>query len=82
MVKIKRMVSGLLVRVKLVDGTLMENKVKSIKADRIEIKAYEYGIFKWALYKMATSLCLIILWDGHYILLGSAFLPGTIGQGI
>lgn len=42
MVKIKRMVSGLLVRVKLVDGVLMENKVKSIKADRIEIKAYEY----------------------------------------
>ena len=38
---IKRNVSELLVRPRLVDGILMEIKVKSIKVDRIKVKVYQ-----------------------------------------
>ena len=46
-------------------------KTKGIKSDRIEMKVYKIDIFKWALYKMVISLCLIILWDRH-VSLGNA----------
>ena len=42
MVRIKRKVSGLLVRTRVADGVLIETKLKRIKVDRIEMKTYIY----------------------------------------
>lgn len=45
-----------IVRPRLVNGLLMEAVIRGIKVDKMKIKLFKIGIFKWTLCEMIVSL--------------------------